>query len=72
MNEQDFFEHLRHCIKTTPTLATHMKQALTRTMGELAEKEEYESACRYRDMIRFIDKRFLRGKNEEDQDCSCE
>lgn len=72
MNEQKFFENLRHCVETNPTLAAHMKQALARTMSELAEKEDYEGACRYRDMIRFIDKRFLRGKNEENQACPCE
>ncbi len=72
MTEEKFMENLMHCIESSPGLARDVRQVLRSHMGDLANKENYEGACRYRDLIRFLDKRILKGEKDackDDSDC---
>lgn len=70
MNKTEFFNHLERCMSGSPILTKHIKQALIDTMGELASREEYEHACDYRDMIRFMDNDL--PEKIVDPECPCD
>jgi len=75
MTEESFIENFMNCMKSSPGLARDVRQVLTAHMGDSAKRENYEGACSYRDLIRFLDKRILRGEKggcADDSNCAGE
>jgi protein-arginine kinase activator protein McsA len=75
MTEDKFLGDLMHCMKSSPSFARDIRGVLHDHMQSHADKENYEGACNFRDMIRFLDKRFLRGEKggcTDHPDCASE
>ena len=66
MTEDKFMQDFMKCMKSSPCLANEVRGILQKHMQDHADKENYEGACNFRDMVRFLDKRVLRKEKDEE------